>query len=67
MRKIPVYICNRKRCENGTCDLCHNTTDINFAEQDENGEPIVSYYINWNELPFNYPGDIRSSFMEVEK
>lgn len=67
MSKIPVYICNRKKCKNGSCDLCHYTTDITFAEKDENGKPAVSYYINWNELPFNYPGDIRSSFMEVEK
>lgn len=60
MSKIPVYICNRKRCENGSCDLCHNTTDITFAKRDENGEPIVAYYLD--ELPFNHP-----NFKKVEK
>ena len=49
MRKIPVYICNRKRCENGTCDVCHNTTDITFAEKDENGEPVRAGQISTDE------------------
>lgn len=60
MSKIPVYICNRKRCDHGSCDVCHNTTDINFAERDENGNLIVAYYLD--ELPFNYP-----KFKEVSK
>ena len=55
MSNIQVYVCNRKKCENGACDLCHNTTDINFAERDEKGKPIVAYYLNENGLPFNYP------------
>lgn len=62
MSKIPVYVCNRKRCENGYCDLCHNTTGIDFAERDENGEPIVAYYLDEHELPFNHP-----MFKEAEK
>lgn len=62
MSKIPVYVCNRNKCENGACDLCHNTSDINFAERDEKGEPIVAYELDEDELPFNYP-----KFKEVEK
>lgn len=50
MRKIPVYLCNKKKCENGSCELCHYTTDINYAERDEKGEPIVSYYTEWKRL-----------------
>ena len=65
MSKIPVYICNRKRCENGACDLCHNTLDIEYAERDEEGKPAVAYY--WNRLPFKDPVDTGSWFKEVEK
>lgn len=43
MRKIPVYLCNKKKCENGACELCHYTTDINYAERNTNDEPIVAY------------------------
>lgn len=62
MSKIPVYICNRKRCKDGTCDICHNTLDIEYAVRDEEGKPIVACY--WNRLPFNYPGDKWSEFKE---
>lgn len=65
MSKIPVYICNRKMCKNENCDICHNTLDIEYAERDEEGKPIVEYY--WNRLPFNYPGDVWPMLKEVEK
>lgn len=62
MSKIPVYLCNKKRCENGACEVCHYTTDINFAERNTNDGPIVAYDLDEDELPFNHP-----NFKEVEK
>lgn len=39
---VIVYVCNKKKCNNGACELCHHTTDIRYAELDENGEPIIA-------------------------
>jgi hypothetical protein len=65
MSKIPVYVCNRKRCKDGACAICHNTSDIEYAERDIEGNPVVAYY--WYRSPFRYPGDTWSGFKEVKK
>lgn len=25
------YVCNKLKCENGRCDICHHTSDIKYA------------------------------------
>ena len=60
-KKIPLYLCDKKRDCNGPCyRYCHLTHDINHAVRDDEGEPIIVTY--WED-----PGDTRSSFKEVEK
>lgn len=66
MSKIPVYICNRKKCLICRGAICGRTIDKDYAELDENGEPKVGGYVGYED-----PGDTWSSFMarfeEVEK
>ena len=66
MSKIPVYICNRKKCLVCRGAICGRTIDKDYAELDENGVPKASGYVGYGD-----PGDTWSSFMarfkEVEK
>lgn len=58
MSKIPVYICNRKKCLICKGIICGRTIDKDYAELDENGEPKVDGYVGYED-----PGDTWSSFM----
>ena len=49
MSKIPVYICNHKRCMVCYRTLCGRTFDKEFAELDKNGEPIIDHYVSYGE------------------
>lgn len=66
MSKIPIYICNRKKCLVCKGAICGRTIDPEYAEVDENGEPKAAGYIGYED-----PGDTWASFMqrfeEVEK
>lgn len=50
MSKIPVYICNRKKCLVCKGAICGRTVDKEFAELDENGDPIIAEYYDDEEV-----------------
>lgn len=62
MSKIPVYICNRKKCLICRGAICDRTIDKDYAEVDEKGDPEVAGYIGYED-----PGDTWSGFKEVTK
>lgn len=60
-KKIPLYLCDKKRDCNGPCYReCHLTHDINHAVKDDEGKPIIVTY--WED-----PERTWQNFKEVEK
>jgi len=60
-KKIPLYLCDKKRDCNSLCYReCHLTHDINHAVSDDEGNPVIVTY-------FEDPGDTWSGFKEAEK
>lgn len=50
MYHVPVYICNRKKCLVCKGAICGRTIDKDYAELDENGEPIIAEYYDDGEI-----------------
>ena len=60
-KKIPLYLCDKKRDCNGPCyRKCRLTHDIDHAVRNDESNPIIITYIE-------DPGDTWSEFKEVEK
>lgn len=59
MSKKLLYVCNKKKCKDRSCDWCRHTSDAEFAERDENGRPVIA-------AELTVPGWL-SDFKEVEK
>lgn len=50
-KKIPLYLCDKKRECNGPCyRYCRLTHDINHAVRDEEGDPIIVEYYDDEEV-----------------
>lgn len=62
MSKIPLYVCNRKKCLICKGTICGRTIDKDYAEVDENGDPEMVGYIGYED-----PGSTWTKFLEVEK
>lgn len=62
MSKIPVYICNRKKCLICKGTICGRTIDKDYAALNENGHPKIDSYI-----PYEDPERTWQNFKEVEK
>lgn len=57
-KKVPLYLCDKKRDCNGPCYReCRLTHDIDHAVRDDEGKPIIITYIE-------DPGDTWSAFLK---
>ena len=59
-KKVPLYLCDKKRDCNGPCYReCRLTHDINHTVRDVEGNPIIITYTY-----FEDPGDTWSAFLK---